>query len=108
MVLVVVLAGLVGGYLWIQYGGVVVAEGRVTVRVTRAWAGDPTVGADYLSGSLTGPQSSVPSLLHIDRHQAPSGVREGEVLDCAYLQRSAPIVDRVREPVLTDCRRVTG
>jgi hypothetical protein len=108
VVVAVLLVALAGGYLWIQYGGSVVSEGRVKVRVSTAWAGDPVVRTEYVSGTLTGPQPSTSSSLTIDRDQTPGGIAEGDMLDCAYLQRLAPIVNRLREPVLSDCRRVTS
>jgi hypothetical protein len=109
VVVPVVLAALVGGYLWIQYGGSVAAEGRVQVRVSYLGLGsDPQFEAQYVSASVTPSQAQVPSFLHIDRDQAPAGLAKGDVLDCAYLQRIAPIVERPREPVVSGCRRVTG
>ncbi|QUQ62326.1 hypothetical protein [Kutzneria sp. CA-103260] len=108
ILLPVVIVALVGGYLWIQYGGTVVTEGRAKVRVTRVGAGEPDLLADYVSGDLTVPRKLPLSGLRIDRDQAPAGVAEGDLLDCAYLQRMAPIVNRLREPSVSDCHRVTG
>ncbi|EWM15244.1 hypothetical protein KUTG_05548 [Kutzneria sp. 744] len=102
------LLALVGGYLWIQYGGSVVAEGRATVRVTYAGAGDPVLAVDFASGDQTAKQTLTTSALSLDRGQAPQDVRKGDLLDCAYIERMAPIVERLREPVLSDCRRAAG
>lgn len=108
VVVPVVLAALVGGYLWIQYGGAVIAEGRVKVRVALAGAGEAVLQADYVSGDLTLSQPLALGVLHINRDQAPEGVASGDLLDCAYLQRMAPIVERPRAAVVSDCHRVTG
>jgi hypothetical protein len=109
LVLVAVAVAVIGGgYLWLRYGGQVVAEGRVKVRVSYAGYGDPRLEAAYVNGDLTNPKISVPSFVYFDRRQAPSNVAEGDLLDCAYVQRAEPITNRSREPVITDCRQVTG
>ncbi len=108
ILLPVVIVALVGGYLWIQYGGTVVAEGRGTVRVTLTGVGEPKLLAAFASGDPTAREALSGSVLSIDRDQVPEGVREGDLLDCAYLQRMAPIVERPRAAVVTDCHRVAG
>ncbi len=103
----VVILALVGGYFWIQYGGLVITYGDVKVRVTRVGVAEPDLLADFVSGDLTVPQKQPMHSLSIDRDQVPEHVREGDLLDCAYIQRMAPIVERPRVPSISDCHRVT-